>query len=82
MSSNRIEHDYLEEAAKRLISLAEAAKMSGLSPSHLRHLVRRGMIWGQKIGRNWVTTEQAVKEYQGRGIRPGPKPRDGAGGPD
>ncbi|MBC7264778.1 MAG: helix-turn-helix domain-containing protein [Chloroflexi bacterium] len=55
--------------------MSEAARISGLSPSHLRYLVRRGTIWGQKIGRNWVTTEQAVREYKARGVRPGPKPR-------
>jgi len=68
-------HDEVEEAAKRLISLAEAADISGLSPGHLRLLVRRGVVWGRKLGRNWVTTEEAVKEYVARGVRPGPKPK-------
>lgn len=57
-----------------LISLKEAAKLSGLSPNHLRLLVGRGDIWGKKIGRNWVTTEKAVNEYLARDRRPGPKP--------
>ena len=62
-----------EDAAKQLVSLAEAADLSGLSQSHLRLLVRRGAIWGAKIGRNWVTTEVAVKEYVATERRPGPK---------
>jgi excisionase family DNA binding protein len=65
-----------EEAARRLISLAEAAELSGLSQGHLRLLVSRGKIWGTKIGRNWVTTETAVKEYLATERRPGPKPKD------
>ncbi len=56
-----------------VISLTEAAEISGLSKPHLRLLVRTGEIWGKKIGRNWVTTASAVREYLARGIRPGPK---------
>ena len=54
-----------------LIPLSQAAKQYGLSPGYLRILVREGEIWGKKIGRNWVTTGAAVREYQARGIRPG-----------
>ena len=49
-----------------LISLQKAAKLSGLTPGHLRLLIRQKDLWGTKIGRNWVTTEQAVREYQAR----------------
>ena len=56
-----------------LISLQKAAKLSGLTPGHLRLRIRQGDIWGTKIGRNWVTTEQAVREYQAR-ARPRGRP--------
>ena len=56
-----------------LISLQKAAEISGLSHEHLRRLTREGELWGTKIGRNWVTTEQAVREYLARDRRPGPK---------
>ena len=58
-----------------LIALREAAKLSGLSPNHLRLLVGRGDIWGKKLGRDWFTTEQAVREYLALDRRPGPKPK-------
>lgn len=58
-----------------LITLREAAKLSGLSTSHLALLVRRGDIWGVKLGHNWLTTAQAVGEYIARDHRPGPKPK-------
>lgn len=59
----------------KLIPLKMAAKLCGLSPSHLRTLVREDEIWGEKLGgRNWYTTEQAVRKYLARGIKPGPKP--------
>lgn len=79
MIAGQTEHDSFEEAARRLISLAEAAGICGLSPGHLRLLVRLGIIWGRKIGRNWVTTGKAVREYKARGVRPGPKPKDEPG---
>ena len=56
-----------------LLSVSEAAKISRLSASHLRLLVRTGDIWGKKLGRNWVTTEGAVNEYLARSHKPGPK---------
>lgn len=62
-----------EEAAQKLISLADAAAISGLSHSHLRLLVREGKIWGTKLGRDWLTTEQAVKAYLDTERKTGPK---------
>jgi excisionase family DNA binding protein len=59
-----------------LISLREAAELSGLSAGHLRLLVSRGEMWGIKLGRNWVTTAQAVQEYLAQDRRPGPKPKE------
>jgi hypothetical protein len=76
MSINDKKDDADQPRLDELIPLARAAKTSGLSPSHLRLLVNQGEIWGQKIGRNWVTTEKAVREYLARDRRPGPKPKN------
>lgn len=57
-----------------LIPLAQAAELSGLSQPHLALLARRGELWATKVGRNWVTTKEAVREYLARDRRPGPKP--------
>jgi hypothetical protein len=59
-----------------LISLKAAAKKSGLSHDHLRRLAGQGEFWAKKIGRDWVTTEKAVREYLARGRRPGPSGRN------
>ena len=56
-----------------LISLREAADLSGLTQPHLALLIRRRELWGKKIGRNWVTTAQAVNEYLAQKNKPGPK---------
>jgi hypothetical protein len=59
-----------------LISLRDASRLSGLSPGHLRLLVSQGVMWGRKVGRNWLTTAQAINEYLGQHHKPGPKPKN------
>jgi excisionase family DNA binding protein len=65
----------LEELTSKLISVTEASQISGLTTGHLRKLLREGQIEGVKIGRNWLTTEEAVRDYLKQDIRPGPKPK-------
>ena len=65
---------YEQPSLDDIISLREAAELSGLTQPHLALLVRQGKLWGKKIGRNWVTTEQAVQEYLVKERKPGPKP--------
>jgi excisionase family DNA binding protein len=48
---------------ERLISLTEAAAQSKLSATHLRHLAESGKLRARKIGRNWVTSTEALAEY-------------------
>ena len=78
MAGRRMKSGSNQPKLGELITLEEAAELSGLSPSHLRLLVRRGDIWGEKIGHNWLTTAQAVREYLARDRRPGPKSKKGA----
>jgi len=66
----------VEEAAQQLITLPEAARLSGLSHSHLRLLMRSGKIWGLRLGVGWVTTEAAVRKYLATERRPGPKSKE------
>lgn len=56
-----------------LITLQEAAELSGLSISHLRLLARKGTIWATRLGHNWFTTPQSVQDYLAEERRPGPK---------
>ena len=73
MPDNSDKKDQKQPSLDELISLRQAAKLSGLSPNHLRLLVSLGDIWGKKIDHYWVTTEAAVKESLARDRRPGPK---------
>jgi excisionase family DNA binding protein len=65
----------LENLTSNLISVTEASRRSGLTTGHLRKLLREGQIEGVKIGRNWLTTEEAVQAYLQQEIKPGPKPK-------
>lgn len=48
---------------EELITLTEAAALSGLSASHLALLCRTGKVKAVKKGRDWLTTRQAVAHY-------------------
>ncbi len=65
-------------ASDELVSLAEAASKVGLSPNSLRRYVLQGKLRARKVGRNWVTTLAAVKEYMSsRDASRAPKKRRG-----
>lgn len=74
MSEANTGPDPLEDLASKLISVAEASELSGLTPGYIRKLLRRGELKGVKVGQNWVTTAEAVREYTRQERRPGPKP--------
>jgi excisionase family DNA binding protein len=53
----------MEENNLPLISVKEASKMTPYSPDYLSLLIRKGRLQGYKIGKNWHTTESAVRAY-------------------
>ena len=46
------------------ISLAEAARISGIGAQALQKAAQEGRLNAQKIGRNWTTTMPAVTAYK------------------
>lgn len=67
------ERTFLDQVAHKLISVTEAATLSGLTPSYLRRLLRKQELAGVKVGRDWFTTEEALRAYLAQDRRPGPK---------
>ena len=63
MTKKTAEPTPLERRTADLISVAKAAEISGFSESYVRKLVSTGVIDGVKLGRNWLTTEEAIREY-------------------
>lgn len=61
----------------KYIALSEASKLTGYSIDHLRRLIQKGKMRGERIGRNYATTRRAAQDYLDSSPRPGPKPRLG-----
>ena len=79
MSSDNTGKNSAQPGLGELIPLSQAANISGFTRQHLALLIRQGNIWGTKLGgRDWFTTEQAVREYLARERRTGPKPQKDA----
>lgn len=64
----------MENLDKNLISLKEAAKISGYSSDYVGQLIRQGKIPGKQVYLNiaWMTTADAVLAYK-NGEKLGPK---------
>ena len=65
----------LTQQTANLISTTEAARVSGFTTAYIRQLLISGKLEGVKVGRNWLTTEEALREYLKQERHPGPKPR-------
>lgn len=53
----------------KLISISQAAKLTPYSAEYLSLLARKGKLASVKISRDWLTTEEAVKEYVQKQIK-------------
>ena len=56
------------EKDKKLISLKEAAELSGYSSDYIGQLIRGGKIFGEQVFSNvtWMTTEEEVLAYKNK----------------
>lgn len=45
------------------ISLKEASEISGYNPDYLSYLIRTNRLSGYRLGRNWFTTKEDLKNY-------------------
>ncbi len=45
------------------LSLSDAGKVFGLSPTTLRHQIARGVLKGSKFGRNWMVRHDHMVAY-------------------
>lgn len=56
------------------VTVAQAARLSGLSRRQLQWLLQQGAIPGSKLGRDWLVRPSAVMTYLKERPRPG-RPR-------
>jgi hypothetical protein len=62
-----------QSKAVRLISTQAAAELVGYTRDHVGLLLRRGIIKGDKPGRDWFVDEASLRQYIDSGPKPGPK---------
>lgn len=62
------------------ISSAEAATFTGLSEQRIRTLLRNGTLKGRQVGKQWITTIEAVQAYLLESASPPPPDRSHAKG--
>ena len=55
----------MSKNSEKLITLKEAAKISGYAPDYIGQLIRKGKLPGRQIYCNvqWMTSREAVLEY-------------------
>lgn len=56
--------DYAKSPARKLLLLSELAKKTPYSEKYLNLLARTGKLNAHKEGRNWVSSLEAIEEYQ------------------
>ena len=55
------------------ITTSEAAEISGFHIEYIRRIIRNGIIYGKKWGREWMVDRNSLLEYLELNRRPGPK---------
>jgi len=65
------------EKEKKLISLKEAAEISGYSSDYIGQLIRSGKIFGEQVQSNvvWMTSAQAILDYKNKSKKTADKER-------
>jgi len=53
----------IKKEKKKYITLSQAATICRYSAKYLNLLASKGKLEAHKVGRNWVTTEKAIKDY-------------------
>ena len=63
-ASQKYDFDETEmETPDPYLSLSDAGKVFGLSPTTLRHQIARGVLKGSKFGRNWMVRHDHMVAY-------------------
>jgi excisionase family DNA binding protein len=58
-----------------LLTTKQAAELYSYSNDHLSLLLRKGVLKGKKIGRDWFTTRAEIEKYLRTNPKPGPSKR-------
>lgn len=77
MSSQGDQFQFFAELATKVISVTEASEIvvngESLSARHINRLIQEGKMAGIRLGRNYFTSREAVRDYLYTDRRTGPK---------
>lgn len=77
MSDESDPFQFFRELASKLITVTDASKIEAvgdsLSTRQIQRLIKDGRMAGIRLGRNYFTTEEAVRDYLRQDRRTGPK---------
>ena len=59
-----------------LITVTEAAEISGYTPQHIRLLIRKEIINARRSGGVWLIDMESLNNYLAGSPKPGPKPKN------
>lgn len=49
---------------RRLLSVDQAARTLGVTPQHVRRLLRWGKLRGTRVGKTWTIFAEDLRDYQ------------------
>jgi excisionase family DNA binding protein len=77
MTAPNLNSKALRHAAKirQTLTTAEAANLTGYSADHISLLLRRGVLHGQRRGRDWFLRARKLLNYVEKKPHPGRKTR-------
>ena len=77
MSVEGNQFQFFAELASKIISVTEASEIEiggeSLSARHIQRLIKEGKLAGIRLGRNYFTSREAVRDYLHLDRRTGPK---------
>lgn len=57
------------------ITTSEAAEIIGCVDSRVRQLLRKAVLAGRRMGRDWMVDKASAERYAAAERKPGPKPK-------
>ena len=52
------------QISDKYFSTTEAAQVAGISAKHVVRLIVRGIIEGEKVGRNWLVLQSSAQAFR------------------
>ncbi|HRW06662.1 MAG TPA: hypothetical protein P5121_16275 [Caldilineaceae bacterium] len=78
MSNAGDQFQFFRELATKIISVTEASELEvqgeSLSTRQIQRLIKEGKMAGIRLGHNYYTSREAVRDYLRSDRRTGPKP--------